>query len=822
MKDVADPIAAVDDPVVEVRDANIAFDMDRGRSVVLDSASLGIERQEILGIVWESGSGKSMFASALLNAVPEPGVPRGEITYYPPEGDPVDVLGLDEEELTEFRWEDVSLVFPGAMGSFNPVQTIDAHFRETLAAHGYPVEPGMERARELIADLYMEPSRVLDSYPHELSGGMRQRALIALSLLLDPDVLVMDEPTSALDLLMQRSIIGLIEEIKETYDLTILFISHNLPLVTTLADRIGVMYAFEFVELSQTEDILENPAHPYTRALLKSTPDLETPLDEIDSIDGNRPDPANTPSGCSYHPRCPLADAVCETDNPGASTVEDDHQVRCHFWEDAADAVPFPDFQDRDGQAGSIDQEPPERPDTPVVRMQDIEMYFGESEGIISELLSRVPTLEPDPPVRAVDGVDLDIYEDDIMVVAGESGCGKTTLGKISIGLHEPTAGTVEYRGQDIWESKRRLGDVDIPYNDIRRSLQIIHQDPDTSLNSMRRINAILEEPLKRWYDHLGDQDRKELIAKMLDHVGIDPPEVYMERYPHELSGGEKQRMALVRALFMNPDVILADEPISALDVSLRVEMMDLMHELQDMFGTSYVFITHNLANARYLAGRQGGRIAIMYLGEIMEVGSVDEVLTNPRHPYTEALLWATPKLNLGQQTEEEEEVGESPLRGIDIPDPSNPPRGCRFHTRCSHVIPPPEYDFEQEEWLSVFDLKLDIEDGQLDYETLVSQVTDGTDEDEDEAPPRSELADRIRAHYGIPQQLTSGSAEEVLEAVIEHLLDDEPDQAEELIRSEFSTICQDRDPEVDTTQHRATACFLYAEEGDPTTPEPS
>lgn len=334
--------------ILEVRDASVTFGMDRGTSQVLNDVTIDIRHEEILGVVGESGSGKSMFASALLDAVVDPGVLTGEITYYPRKEEPVDVLGLRSKELKQYRWEKVSMVFQGAMSSFNPTTTIRTHFKETIKAHNVNMEKGLNRANELLSDLYLDPDRVLDSYAHELSGGMKQRALIALSLVLDPEVLVMDEPTAALDLLMQRSILRLLKEVQKKYDLTLIFITHDLPLVAELADRLAVMYAFEFAEVGPTDKVLRNAAHPYTRALLNATPNIDAPVDEMRDIDGSSPDPVNMPSGCSYHPRCPLATAECENAAPSYQEVSDDHKVACYHWDRAQQELPL-SLQERRG-----------------------------------------------------------------------------------------------------------------------------------------------------------------------------------------------------------------------------------------------------------------------------------------------------------------------------------------------------------------------------------------------------------------------------------------------------------------------------------------
>ncbi|WP_121743487.1 oligopeptide/dipeptide ABC transporter ATP-binding protein [Natronorubrum halophilum] len=338
MSEPADAVSVVGtdsrlETVLSCRDLSVAFHMDRGTSTVLNGLDIDIERNEIIGIVGESGSGKSMFASALLDAVVEPGVTSGTISYRPTDGPAVDVLDLSDDRLRRLRWEEISMVFQGALSSFNPTLKLRGHFVETLEAHDYDVERGMERTRELLSDLYLDPERVLGSYPHELSGGMKQRALIALSLVLDPDVLVMDEPTAALDLLMQRSIVSLLSDLRDKYDLTMVFITHDLPLVTKLADRIGVLYAFELAEVGTTEEVLTAPTHPYTRALLNSTPDIESPLEEMRPIDGAAPDPVNVPPGCPYHERCPIATDDCATIKPPMEAASETHDVACHHRE---------------------------------------------------------------------------------------------------------------------------------------------------------------------------------------------------------------------------------------------------------------------------------------------------------------------------------------------------------------------------------------------------------------------------------------------------------------------------------------------------------
>ena len=312
---------------------------------------------------------------------------------------------------------------------------------------------------------------------------------------------------------------------------------------------------------------------------------------------------------------------------------------------------------------------PFDHPSDVVVSLEDTEVHFTERSGI--------GPFASEQPVHAVDGGTLDSHENDVIALVGESGCGKTTLGKAAIAAQEPTGGSVAYRGQDIWDAASGTGDVDIPFSKIRRALQIIPQDPGSSLNPNRTVMKSLDLPLKNFDSSLSTEDRRARILGMLEHVGMTPATDYAHRYPHQLSGGEKQRVALVRAVLLEPDLILADEAISALDVSLRVEMMDLMLDLQDQFDTAFLFVSHDLSNARYICEKAGGRIGVMYLGELVEIGTADQIINDPRHPYTKALRWATPKL---RQTQSSDEM---PIRSIDIPDPVDPPSGCRYHTRC-------------------------------------------------------------------------------------------------------------------------------------------
>jgi oligopeptide/dipeptide ABC transporter ATP-binding protein len=341
------------DVIFEARDVSVSFDMEGDESRVLDSVDFDVYRGETLGVVGESGSGKSMFASALLNAVVEPGQVTGDVTYYPEERDPVTVTDLTESELKEeIRWKEMAFVVQSAQSAFNPTMTIRQHYIETLEAHGVGRQEGLERARELCRDLYLNPEQVLPSYPHELSGGMKQRALLALGVILDPEVVVLDEPTAALDLLMQRAIVSLLADIKEKYDLTLVFVTHDLNLISLIADRLAVMYAFEFIEVAPTEQILNDAAHPYTRALLNAVPTISAPISTMTGIPGSTPNPKDVPAGCSYNPRCPIAKEECRIDDPQLDPIHEEHSAACFYPDEARSEIGIPATGGGDDEEG--------------------------------------------------------------------------------------------------------------------------------------------------------------------------------------------------------------------------------------------------------------------------------------------------------------------------------------------------------------------------------------------------------------------------------------------------------------------------------------
>jgi len=435
----------------------------------------------------------------------------------------------------------------------------------------------------------------------------------------------------------------------------------------------------------------------------------------------------------------------------------------------------------------------------PLVELDGVEVYF-ESEGLFGGDGS---------VVQAVDGVDLTIEENEVIALVGESGCGKTTLGKTAIGLQRPTGGEIRYRGQDVWEAKEGVGDTDIPYGRIRRALQIIHQDPGSSLNPNRTVLANLRVPLNRYRSDLTPEQIEQTVHKLLERMGITPAENYVNRFPHQLSGGEKQRVVLGRALLMEPDLILADEAVSALDVSLRVEMMDLMLELQDMFTTSYLFISHDFSNARYLTKKAGGRIGVMYLGKLVEIGTADEILKDPKHPYTKTLVWSSPSLD--PTVAEDETRAEPPVRTADIPDPEDPPSGCNFHTRCPKVIKPDDLDIDQKSYNEIMTLRHDVDDRTLEDERIFADL--GVDIEENPEGRRENtgaFVDQVKAEYlGVTlEQPHRGRVDEALEQVAI----EEWEAASSLLAEHYESICERVEPELESERDQPVACHLHTD----------
>ncbi|MET0238988.1 MAG: ABC transporter ATP-binding protein [Sphingobium sp.] len=618
----------------------------------LDAIGLEVASGETVCLVGESGSGKTLTALSIMRLIEGMG---GSIAGGSIHLGKHDLAGLSQRQMGVLRGRRIGMIFQDPMTAFDPLFTVGAQIGEVIEKH---LGLGRKAARAKAIDLLdkvkiADPHQRVDQYPHELSGGMRQRAMIAMALACDPLLLIADEPTTALDVTIQAQILRLLKDLQAQSGMAILLITHDLGLAATIADRVVVMYAGRIIERGRVEHVFARPAHPYTRGLLRSV-DTETVErgTRLATIGGSIPGLADLPTGCRFHPRCDKATAQCHLTAP-ALEVHGDSAVACWHPETAAVETPIA-VPPRARQAvsrlviGETDAEP-------LVSVDGLTKYYrGASRG----LLRRNPAA-----VRAVDGVSLSIAPGETFGLVGESGSGKSTLGRLLLHLEKPTSGTVRFGEHDLGKLNRK------DMRGVRRDMQMIFQDPYGSIDGRWTIGRIIAEPLD--VHQVGDaRSRAARVAELLDLVGLDP--VFSDRYPHQLSGGQRQRVAIARAVALEPRFIVADEAVSALDVSVRAQVINLMLDIKARLGLTYLFIGHDLHIVRHVSDR----IGVMYLGRLVEVALADELFRNPVHPYTRALIAAIPRLDAGNR------VIPKPLEG-EIPSPSALPRGCRFHTRC-------------------------------------------------------------------------------------------------------------------------------------------
>jgi peptide/nickel transport system ATP-binding protein len=639
----------MDSELLKVEDLKTWFDTPAGLLRAVDGVSLRLRRGETLALLGESGCGKSLTALSLMKLVPAPAgrIVSGQVWL----GD-TDLVELSEREMRAVRGRRVAMIFQEPQSSLNPVLTVGDQIREALPAE-LPPAAARQQAEELLRAVGIaDPAQRLREYPHQLSGGMKQRVMIAIALAGAPDLLVADEPTTALDVTIQAQILDLLKELQGRTDMAMLLITHDLGVVAGMAQRVAVMYAGQIVELGSRSEFFAAPRHPYSQKLFRSLPGRAKRGTALDVIAGQVPPLIRLFSGCRFADRCDLAWDKCRHEVPPWHGDEATG-VRCHLYEPGfsgrAAALPVPAAVERAERAAA----------GALLSVRDLKMHFPIRRGVLQRTVAHV---------RAVDGASFDIAAGRTLALVGESGCGKTTVGKAILQLLRPTAGSVEFGGTEL----TRLSDGAL--RPLRRELQVIFQDPYASLDPRMLVGEILDEGMQVQGIGTDRADRARRVVGLLDQVGL--PAAARERYPHEFSGGQRQRICIARALALEPRLIVCDEPTSALDVSVQAQILNLLKQLQDGLGLSYLFITHNLAVVEYLAHD----VAVMYLGRIVEHGALHDILDGPRHPYTRALLAAVPALDRAPA------AGAGRVQG-DVPSPSRPPSGCHFHPRCPEAM---------------------------------------------------------------------------------------------------------------------------------------
>jgi peptide/nickel transport system ATP-binding protein len=632
--------------------SNLSTHIQLSRSVVqaVGNVDLHIEAGETLGLVGESGCGKSMTGLSIMGLLP----PGGKVVSGSMKLEGRELVGMPDAEMRKIRGNEIAMIFQDSASSLNPTKSIGDQVAEPVLLHrDVTRKEAYDRAAEVLGLVGLpRPTERLKDFPHQLSGGLRQRVMIAMALACDPKVLIADEPTTALDVTIQAQILRVLDDLKERLGMAILLVTHDMGVVAGRADRVNVMYAGRMVEATDTQSLFDGMRHPYTQALLASIPRMDQDNTKaLFSIPGLPPDLTNPPVGCRFRPRCSYAQADCAVNEPDLAG-EDGHQASC--WHPVAGPLVLDKtiVVHEDGSPTN-----PGREDRPLLEVLDLVKEFPVTSGSIVQ--RKVGA------VKAVSGVSLTVGVGEIFGLVGESGCGKTTLGRMIVGLEKPNSGKVLLRDDDIFAHRGR------DLRKRRRDLQMMFQDPFGSLDPRMRVGAILTEPLA--VQHVGTRkEQTARAAELLDEVGL--PRAAMERFPHEFSGGQRQRIGLARALTLNPQVIVADEPVSALDVSIRSQVLNLMKRLQAERDMAYVVISHDLAVVKYLADR----IGVMYLGKLVELAPGAEIYARPAHPYTDGLIKTIP-LPDPRGERAKTDVG---IRG-ELPSPVNPPSGCRFRSRC-------------------------------------------------------------------------------------------------------------------------------------------
>ncbi len=685
--------------ILSIRDLSVNYATQDGTVQAVDGVSLDLEEGQRLGLIGESGCGKTTLLKAIVQVLPRNGrIAGGKILFKG-----MDLLQLPAAEMRQLRWREIATIPQASMDSLNPVQRVGSQLTKLLRVRGgYSKKAALKRAADLFDLVGLDTER-LTHYPHEFSGGMKQRAVIAMALALEPSLLIADEPVTALDVIVQHQILEVLRELEQELNLTVMLITHDISVVAQVCDSVSVMYAGRIVEQAAAEPFFSSPAHPYSLGLQQAFPNLARPRDVLVSIEGYPPDLREPPSGCRFAERCPFVQEACHDIDPKLEAIGDGRAAAClrsnemdvlrvqsedpSLWQRvevaqglslAEDGQPPPKSPpiamkgDLDAPLpATISAETPPSPsqwgevdDAPLLELQNVSKRFKIGGGLAGLLRG-----DKEQTVYAVNNISFSLKRGESLGLAGESGCGKSTTGKLLVKLIDASDGEIIFDGADL------AGMDDDSLLTFRSRVQLMFQNPFEALNPRFTLYRSLTEPLiiHGWKD---ENKRLDRVIETLDRVNLRPAEVFLDKYPHQLSGGQLQRVVLARALVLHPDFLVADEPVSMLDVSVRAGILNTTRRLARELGLATVYISHDLSLLQYTCDR----IAIMYLGEIVEIGPSDQVINNPQHPYTKALIAAVPV--------PDPTIENPPLRIQEgIPRPTEQFIGCPFAQRCPDAM---------------------------------------------------------------------------------------------------------------------------------------